>query len=75
VPDDLSVAGFDGIPEGARSWPGLTTMAQPMREMGRDACRRLFTAIAATSERTTVEYSMTLVVRESTSGPRTASRT
>jgi LacI family transcriptional regulator, galactose operon repressor len=75
VPDDLSVAGFDGIPEGARSWPGLTTMAQPMREMGRDACRRLFTAITATSDRTTVEYSMTLVVRESTSGPRTASRT
>ncbi|HEY1302990.1 MAG TPA: LacI family DNA-binding transcriptional regulator [Vicinamibacterales bacterium] len=75
VPDDLSVAGFDGIPEGARSWPGLTTMAQPMREMGRDACRRLFTAITASAERTTVEYSMTLVVRESTSRPRTASRT
>ena len=75
VPDDLSVAGFDGIPEGGRSWPGLTTMAQPMREMGRDACRRLFTAITATSERTTVEYSMTLVVRESTGRPRTASRT
>src|SRR6185503_11069979 len=45
VPDDLSVAGFDGIPEGARSWPGLTTMAQPMCEMGRDACRRLFMEI------------------------------
>jgi LacI family transcriptional regulator len=74
VPDDLSVAGFDGIPEGARSWPGLTTMAQPMREMGRDACRRLFSAIATGAERTTVEYSMTLVVRESTSGPRPASR-
>jgi len=71
VPDDLSVAGFDGIPEGARSWPGLTTMAQPMREMGRDACRRLFTAIAAAEERTTAPYSMTLVVRESTGAPRT----
>ena len=23
-------------------WPGLTTMAQPMREMGWDACRYLF---------------------------------
>ena len=33
---------------------------------GRDACRRLFTAIAAAEERTTVQYSMTLVVREST---------
>jgi LacI family transcriptional regulator len=75
VPRDLSVAAFDGIPEGARSWPGLTTMAQPMREMGRDACRRLFTAIGAADERTIVPYSMTLVVRESTAAPRTASRT
>jgi LacI family transcriptional regulator len=74
VPGDLSVAAFDGIPEGARSWPGLTTMAQPMREMGRDACRRLFTAIGAVNERTIVPYSMTLVVRESTGAPRTASR-
>ena len=75
VPDDLSVASFDGIPEGAWSWPGVTTMAQPMREMGRDACRRLFTAITAPGERTTVQqYSMTLVVRESTAAPRPASR-
>ena len=70
VPGDLSVAGFDGIPEAARSWPGLTTMAQPMREMGRDACRRLFTAIAAAEEPTAVHYPMTLVVRESPSAPR-----
>jgi LacI family transcriptional regulator len=70
VPGDLSVAGFDGIPEGARSWPGLTTMTQPMREMGRDACRRLFMAIASGEERTTVQYPMKLVVRESTGPPR-----
>ena len=69
VARDLSVAGFDGIPEGARSWPGLTTMVQPMREMGRDACRRLFTAIAAAEEPKTMLYSMTLVVRESTGPP------
>jgi LacI family transcriptional regulator len=75
VPGDLSVAAFDGIPEGARSWPGLTTMAQPMREMGRDACRRLFTEISAAEDRTVVLYSMTLVVRESTAAPRTAFRT
>jgi LacI family transcriptional regulator len=72
VPGDLSVAAFDGIPEGARSWPGLTTMAQPMRQLGRDACRRLFTEISAAEGRTVVLYSMTLVVRESTAAPRTA---
>jgi LacI family transcriptional regulator len=75
IPGDLSVAAFDGIPEGARSWPGLTTMAQPMREMGRDACRRLFTPISAAADRTVELYSMTLVVRESTAPPRTAFRT
>lgn len=73
VPGDLSVAAFDGIPEGARSWPGLTTMAQPMRQMGRDACRRLFTEISAAEGRTVVLYSMTLVIRESTAAPRAAS--
>jgi DNA-binding LacI/PurR family transcriptional regulator len=75
IPRDLSVAGFDGIPEGARSWPGLTTMAQPMREMGRDACRQLFTAMTSAEERTTVQYSMTLVLRESTGAPRPISST
>jgi LacI family transcriptional regulator len=75
MPGDLSVAAFDGIPEGARSWPGLTTMAQPMREMGRDACRRLFSAITASETRIVVQYSMTLVVRESTAAPPPASST
>jgi LacI family transcriptional regulator len=75
IPDDLSVAGFDGILEGARSWPSLTTMAQPMREMGRDACRRLFAAGTAAEEQTTLQYSMILVARESTAAPRTASST
>jgi LacI family transcriptional regulator len=74
VPGDLSVAAFDGIPEGGRSWPGLTTMAQPMREMGRDACRRLFTAAGADDGRAIVQYSMTLVVRESTAPPRAGFR-
>jgi LacI family transcriptional regulator len=70
IPEDLSIAGFDGIPEGARSWPGLTTMVQPMREMGRDACRRLFDAITGVGDNNTVEYSMSLAVRESTAAPR-----
>lgn len=31
VPEQMSVVGFDGIPEGARSMPPLTTMEQPYR--------------------------------------------
>ena len=68
VPQSLSVVGFDNVPEGALLWPGLTTVAQPMREMGRTACRRLFENIDSTTNVQTVEYPMELVVREST-GP------
>jgi LacI family transcriptional regulator len=42
MPRDLSIVGFDNIAAGALAWPGLTTVAQPMREMGRDAVRYLF---------------------------------
>ena len=45
MPQDLSIVGFDGLPEGALFYPALTTISQPMREMGRVACRRLFEAI------------------------------
>jgi LacI family transcriptional regulator len=70
IPDDLSVAGFDDIPEAAWFWPGLTTVAQPMREMGREACRRLFAAISTGSQWTTVEFPMSLIARESSGAPR-----
>ena len=28
VPDDIAIAGFDGIADGARFWPSLTTVEQ-----------------------------------------------
>lgn len=37
VPEDISMVGFDGVPEAANSEPSLTTIAQPMVEMGRMA--------------------------------------
>lgn len=40
VPEDLSVTGFDGVPEAERV--GLTTVRQPVLEKGRDAGRLLF---------------------------------
>jgi LacI family transcriptional regulator len=67
IPGDLSVVGFDGVPEGARVWPGLTSVTQPMRDMGRTACRKLLLRIAEPAvELDTVEYQMELIVREST---------
>jgi LacI family transcriptional regulator len=65
MPQDLSIVGFDNIAAGALAWPGLTTVAQPMREMGRDACRYLFEA-SSHRRPPNIEYPMELVMREST---------
>jgi len=34
VPEDCSVVGFDDVPHAAMNTPGLTTIRQPMEEMG-----------------------------------------
>jgi LacI family transcriptional regulator, galactose operon repressor len=69
MPQDLSIVGFDNIAAGALAWPGLTTVAQPMREMGRDACRFLFEPVPH-RRLPMVEYPMELIMRESTGPPR-----
>ncbi len=45
VPTDLSLVGFDNIPESALSEPPLTTVEQPIREMGRTAVAMLIELI------------------------------
>jgi LacI family transcriptional regulator len=35
MPNDLAVVGFDGLPEGAQFTPSLTTVIQPLRELGK----------------------------------------
>ena len=42
VPADVSVVGFDGVPEGAHSEPPLTTMTQPIEDIGRTAVELIF---------------------------------
>jgi LacI family transcriptional regulator len=46
VPDDVSIAGFDDLPQAARCTPPLTTVRQPLREMGRAGARALLSLIA-----------------------------
>ncbi|MCB0110739.1 MAG: LacI family DNA-binding transcriptional regulator, partial [Caldilineaceae bacterium] len=43
IPEDLSILGFDDIPQTAGVHPPLTTMRQPLEEMGRVATQMLFT--------------------------------
>jgi LacI family transcriptional regulator len=41
VPDDVSVTGFDDLPQAADSFPGLTTVRQPLHDIGSTAARAL----------------------------------
>lgn len=45
-PGDVSILGFDGVPAGAFTTPGLTTVEKPGRLMGARAVARLVDAIA-----------------------------
>ncbi|MGH8778894.1 LacI family DNA-binding transcriptional regulator [Paraburkholderia sp.] len=46
VPDDVAVVGFDDISLAAQVDPPLTTIAQPMRELGETAARLLLQRLA-----------------------------
>ena len=41
VPGDVSIVGFDDVPDAAESEPPLTTIRQPVEEKGREATRLL----------------------------------
>ncbi len=70
VPGQLSVVGFDNIPESAMAHPPLTTVQQPIRQMGHDAIAMLVTLIAGEAlEDTHVTLETTLVRRRSTAAP------
>lgn len=67
VPGDVALVGFDDILHAAHTEPPLTTIRQPMRQMGEMAARRLiahFDGTPLTSEPNIL--STTLVVRSST---------
>ena len=68
VPDDVSVVGFDDIEYAANCEPPLTTVRQPMYEMGSGACRILLDLIDGHAHTDSVHetFPTTLVVREST---------
>ena len=67
VPEDVSIIGFDGVPEGGMVEPGLTTMAQPFAEIAKRAVRAVLDDTMPV-EREMIE--VTLVVRGSTAAPK-----
>jgi len=67
IPDDMSLVGFDDTPVAATAQPPLTTVRQPMCEMGREAVRQLIARIEEPDQPVIhVELPTELVVRSST---------
>jgi DNA-binding LacI/PurR family transcriptional regulator len=71
VPRDLSVVGFDDVPEAARATPLLTTVHQPHVEKGLLAGRNLLAQLRNEETSDPTLLPTRLVVRGSTARPRT----
>ncbi|KDA06454.1 LacI family transcriptional regulator [Microbacterium sp. CH12i] len=70
IPQDLSVVGFDDIPESTRSTPPLTTVTQPLQQMGAEALRILLALLAGSPvEEQHRRLPASLTVRESVARP------
>ncbi|MEY9853444.1 DNA-binding LacI/PurR family transcriptional regulator [Leifsonia sp. EB41] len=74
IPEDLSVVGFDDIPEAAHFWPPLTTVLQDFTELGRRSVERLVAEIEGGEVPGPASLLPELIVRESTTAPGAAGR-
>jgi DNA-binding LacI/PurR family transcriptional regulator len=73
VPRDISLVGFDGIKIGAYLTPALTTIRQPIIEIGQKAVQQLLSLVESdspTSSNTRVVTQPEFVIRESCDLPR-----
>ncbi len=73
VPEDISIVGFDDVEPATIVTPALTTVRQPLAEMGRAAVSLMMRLLEGQRVETLhVELATRLVVRESTAPPRSA---
>ncbi|MDO5418204.1 MAG: LacI family DNA-binding transcriptional regulator [Lachnospiraceae bacterium] len=66
IPEDVSVAGFDGLDIGQYYMPSLTTIRQPVEEMAYATSRLLFDLIKKKSCHQQLIFPAELIAREST---------
>jgi LacI family transcriptional regulator, galactose operon repressor len=74
VPEDVSVVGFDDIQSAAFQNPGLTTVRQPLRQMGIIAAETLLQRINAPAKSPypkNINVEPELIIRGTTARPRT----
>jgi LacI family transcriptional regulator len=70
IPEDLSIVGFDDLPISRWVSPPLTTVRQPLSEMGRTAAEMLLMMIDRREPHSRqVELATELIVRSSTAPP------
>jgi DNA-binding LacI/PurR family transcriptional regulator len=74
VPEDISVAGFDDLFFAGYLQPALTTVRQPMRQMGEMAMESLLKLMAGEESVMQIRVDAELVARESTAAVRSKQR-
>jgi LacI family transcriptional regulator len=71
VPEDISILGFDDIPQAAMVRPALTTVRQPLEQMGRLATQMLIDQLKNPEKVLgRIELPTELIVRDSTISPK-----
>lgn len=70
VPGDVSIVGFDGLPDAAQLWPPLTTVLQHPERVGALAVDALLAELDGEERVHTPLVGTEMVVRESTAAPR-----
>jgi LacI family transcriptional regulator len=71
IPEDVSIIGFDDIPQAAMVRPALTTVRQPLEEMGRLATQMLIDQLKnPEKEIGRIELPTQLIIRDSTISPK-----
>ncbi len=74
VPDDVAVVGFDDIPASAMTHPPLTTVRQPLYEMGRTAASMVMAAVRGEPIAKRIELPTSLVIRDSSGASHAGNR-
>jgi LacI family transcriptional regulator len=69
VPQDVSILGFDDIQSAEFQVPSLTTIQQPLQEMGSTAARMLLKKLHDETTPELIQVDPRLIVRESTAPP------
>lgn len=67
VPEDISIMGFDDIPQASLVRPSLTTVRQPLEQMGRIAAQVLFDILKNPNQKhNRIELPTEIIIRDST---------